>query len=101
MKISTRRNRPDETLDTLVKALNNRLSIQENLQAKVLGVADTGTADTEFSVSHGLGQIPTVYIYNIDRSGIVYDSARATWTENVMKLKCSVANAVLILVVFY
>lgn len=88
------------TIKHLVDAVNGKLTIIENLDCVVVEVADTGLANVEFSVNHYLGRIPTIYFYNIDRSGLVYDSSRATWTENALTLKCSVANAALVLAIF-
>ena len=61
-------------------------------------VADTGTADTEFTVAHGLGATPTGYIVvSIDKAGIVYKGSTA-WDATNMYLKCSAANAALKLI---
>ena len=100
MRVQSRITDQLEAIKHIISALNKQLDLYDNLRCKILDVADTGSANTEFSVTHGLGVKPVIYIANIDRSGIVYDSNRATWTDTVMTLKCSVANAVLKLVVF-
>lgn len=89
----------DVSLRDILRALSNNLSAEDNFQAKIISVADTGTADVEFTVTHQLGKKPTFYIWNIDKAGIVYDSRRVDWTETAMFLKCSVANGALVLVV--
>ena len=80
-------------------ALTNRLRFQDNFQCKLVDVLDTGSADTEFIVTHNLGAVPTHYLANAS-AGYVYDSDRANWTDEEMKLKCSAPNASLKLVIF-
>lgn len=62
-------------------------------------IADTGPADTEFSVNHMLGKIPRLYLYNCNVGGVVYDSRRADWTQSAMYLKCTQPNATLVLTI--
>lgn len=65
----------------------------ENIAGEFQVVADTGAADTEFSVTHGLGSIPIGFLVtNIDKGGVIYDSGTA-WTTTTIYLKCSAANA--------
>ena len=87
------------SITELIQALTNRLRFPDNFQCKLVDVADTGTADTEFIVTHNLGAIPTHYIANVD-GGFVYDSDIGNWTTTEMKLKCSASNASLRLVIF-
>ena len=89
-----------EQLKRIVRGLRNGLTLQDNVQCVILDIPDTGLANTELVVSHKLGKIPIIYIYNIDRNGVVYDSQRNLWTNVSLRIKCSVANAVLKLVVF-
>ena len=91
---------PHSKLGEIIKALQRRLTLKDNIATAIIDVADTGTANVTFTVNHRLGYIPTTYIWNIDRAGTVYDFSRATWTSTQMTLRCSVANAVLKLVVF-
>lgn len=71
-----------------------------SLDAFTQVVADTGSADTEFTVAHGLGRTPVGFIVvRIDRAGIVYDSGSA-WDGTNIKLKCSAANAAVTLIIF-
>jgi hypothetical protein len=65
----------------------------ENVAGEFQVVADTGSADTEFSISHQLGTVPIGFlVLNIDAGGVVYDSGTA-WTDTTIYLKCSAANA--------
>ena len=99
MRLEQHYNSITEALSQILFACANRLTFKENMQAVELTVADTGGANVEFTVRHALGKTPRIYIVNIDRSGIVYDSRRVNWTSQEMYLKCSVANAALTLTV--
>jgi hypothetical protein len=82
--------------------LNDILSGQVetvNLAVTQIHMADTGEADTEFTVVHGLGSVPSYFLWNLDKAGTVYASRRSEWTELFMYLKCSAANAELYLLV--
>lgn len=87
------------TLNSVYEGLDKRLTFLENHRCTEVEVEDTGDADVEFEVEHNLGKTPRLYLYNISQSGIVYDSRRAEWTTSLMYLKCSSANAELILIV--
>jgi hypothetical protein len=65
----------------------------ENMAGEFRTVSDTGSADTEFTVSHTLGATPIGFlVVNIDKGGVVYDSG-TSWTSSNIYLKCSAANA--------
>jgi hypothetical protein len=69
-------------------------------QSERLTVADTGTANTEFSVSHHLGRVPNGYIITkSDKACNVYDSG-TTWTNSAIYLKCDANNVALSLSIF-
>lgn len=88
------------TITNVLRALSNRLRFEDNVDCSIVDVADSGTANTEFTVTHNLGRIPTKYIVvRQDKAGSVYDSSTGSWTSTTMKLKCSAANAVLQLIV--
>lgn len=89
-----------KTLQTVVQALRNRLSLDDNMQCTIIQVADTGNAATSFTVEHKLGKIPTAYIANIDKPGNVSSVTKDSWTITEMELQCSAANAALTLIVF-
>lgn len=88
------------SIDRILEAIDGRLDFETNLDCSIINVADTGTVDTSFTVNHNLGRLPKWYLWNIDRGGVVYDFARASWTTTQMTLKCTQANAVLKLVIF-
>ncbi|CAB4164980.1 hypothetical protein UFOVP1537_41 [uncultured Caudovirales phage] len=84
----------------ILQVINGKIDLADNVFCCIVTATAHATPNTEFSVTHNLQRIPTIYIVNIDRSGIVYDSSRSTWTAQTIKLKCSVASAVLHLVIF-
>lgn len=48
-----------------------------------------GVADTEFSISHGLGRIPKGFIVLSVNAGVVIYKSTTAWTSKVIYLKCS------------
>ncbi|MHC4560807.1 MAG: hypothetical protein ACYS80_26295 [Planctomycetota bacterium] len=63
-------------------------------------VADSGSANTEFSFSHYLNRVPTGFIVTkSDKAASVYDSGTA-WTTSTIYLKCDAANTALTIVVY-
>lgn len=86
-------------LDDLIKKI---AAIPFN-RSESLNVADTGSADTTFTLSHHLGRVPSgLFVTRIDKAGIVYvDSTDfGNWSTTEIKFKCSVANALIKLSVF-
>jgi hypothetical protein len=84
----------------LAMVLNKGLLFTDNFNAQIFTVADTGLADTEFSVSHTLKRVPSGYlVVNRDKAGVVYDSGTA-WTVTEIYLKCNVASTNIKIIVF-
>jgi hypothetical protein len=81
-----------EFLMNLSTILSGQLECN-NLASYFYASADSGEADTEITITHGLGRIPSFYVWNIDQAGTVYDSRRSEWTTNECYVKCSAANA--------
>jgi hypothetical protein len=90
----------DPTMRSFLTTLTSRLSsIFQNIslmpfnRSETLSVANTGTADTEFSVDHHLGRVPDGYILTkSDRAAVVYNGDTAN-TDGTVYLKCAAANA--------
>lgn len=80
------------SLEHALKILDHRITFQDNMECVILTIEDSGPADTEFTVLHDLQKTPTLYLYNIDAAGIVYDSRRDDWDAREMFLRCSLAN---------
>lgn len=63
-------------------------------------VTTPGTANTEFTVNHGLGRVPVGYlVVGRDKAAIIYNSTTA-WTETAIYLKCNVATVAIRLLIF-
>ena len=81
---------------------SGNLNSGENMFGQWVTVANTGTANTEFTVPHtmksdAIAIIPGNYfVTRINKGGVVYDSG-TTWTTSNIYLKCSAANATLTL----
>lgn len=84
----------------ILDAINGKLTFEENLFVEVVEIPDSGTANSINTVAHSLEFVPTGYIVNIDRAGVVYDYNRSSWTTSQIQVKCSVANAVITLTIF-
>lgn len=89
----------EQTLQKILSAFDHRISIQDNWDCQEILVLDSGPADTEILIPHKLERVPTYYIANPSLGGVVYDSDRANWSKTLLKLKCSVPNAELRLIV--
>lgn len=85
-------------LDTSQTAADGRHS--ENLDGLFEVISDTGSADTEFAVTHGLGRIPVGFIImNSSKGGFTYDSGTA-WTATTIYLKNTSANNAITIWIF-
>lgn len=73
------------------KALNN-ISILNMSAHYQTGITTPGVANTQFTITHNLGRIPKIVIWDVDQAAIIYDDARNTWTDSVLYLKCNVAT---------
>ncbi len=72
--------------------LNGGLKFSDNHNAETVTVSDTGTANTQFTVSHTLKRVPTGFIVTSRTgTGVVYNSGTA-WTTTAIYLKCTTAN---------
>jgi hypothetical protein len=72
--------------------LNGGLKFSDNHNAQTVAVADTGSANAEFTVAHSLKRIPVGFII-VRRTGfgVVYESG-TDWTAAAIYLKCTTAN---------
>lgn len=87
-------------IQAILDAVNGKLTFEENLFVKQVTITNSGVADAINTVSHSLQFVPTGYIANIDRAGIVYDYNRSGWTSSQITVKCSVANAKIVLTIY-
>lgn len=80
--------------------LDRGLSFSDNADVSIVSVSSHATPGTEFSVSHGLGKIPTGYIVTKQAgAGSVYDGTTSN-TETTLYLKSDVASTSFTLMVF-
>jgi hypothetical protein len=83
-----------------LKEMGRRLEGMPFNKSEEVTVADSGTADVEFSGTHHLGRVPEGFLVTkINKAGVVYQGTTA-WTTTAVYLKCSVANAAVTLRVF-
>jgi len=76
----------------LASVINGGLKIPDNISSDIVAVADTGLANTEFTVTHTLKRVPQGFIIiNNDKAGVVYNST-TVWTTTAIYLKCNTAN---------
>jgi hypothetical protein len=70
---------------------------KDNIDGAWVAVANTGAANTNFTVTHNLGRVPVGYlVMTKDRAVDVYTGTIAA-TNTQLTLKASVANAVVTL----
>ena len=80
--------------------INGGLLYDDNFSIYRGTVADTGTADTEFTITHSLKRTAIAFhAINIDQAGIVYASG-SQWTNDKIYLMCNVNNANISVIVF-
>lgn len=83
--------------EQLARIVNGQISFGpgtgfDNIAGVWASVADTGLADTNFSITHNLGYIPSGWILmNQSIAGVLYKGSVA-WTTTTMSLKCNVAH---------
>lgn len=87
-------------IDDTVYTVNNGIRIDQNLDADIVTVADTGDADTEFTVSHSLKRVPTGYIVSKNSNGGVVYTGETAWTSTAIYLKNTVANGNVNIIVY-
>lgn len=87
-------------LDKLYLAVQGRIRFgdgtdgtTENIYGQFQVIADTGSANTNFSVTHTLGATPVGYLVTkISNAGVIYLGTDA-WTSTTISLKSSAANS--------
>lgn len=74
--------------------------LSRNINGWWYTVTTPSTANTQFTVPHGLQRIPIGFdLKRNNTSGVVYDSG-TTWTSSDIYLKCSVASAAITIFIF-
>lgn len=77
-----------------LKAILDRgISLEDNVDAAVASFTSNAVANTEDTIAHTLGRVPTYFIVgDIDKGGVVYKGTTAFTKTNVY-LKTTVASA--------
>ncbi len=76
----------------LAAIINKGIRSEENFDAVIVSVSDTGNADTQFTVAHNLKRTPAGYrVVFIDKGAVIYD-AGAPWDATNIYLAASLAN---------
>jgi hypothetical protein len=53
-----------------------------------------GVANTDFTITHGLGYIPdTILMQDTDNGGVLYRSPATPWTKTTVTLRCTTVSA--------
>lgn len=73
--------------------LDRGISLTDNIDAVIASFTSNATPDTEDTVAHTLGRIPSYFIVaDINKGGVVYRGA-TTFTKTNVYLKTTVASA--------
>lgn len=82
----------------LMAILDKGISLPDNMDAAVVSYTSNVLANTEDTVPHSLGKIPTYFIVgDIDKGGVVYRGG-TTFTSTNIYTKCTVASAAIKLI---
>lgn len=84
----------------LARLLNGGIKFEDNFNAAIVSISDTGAANAENTVVHSLKRVPIGFIMiNTNKGTTVYDSGTAWTTENIY-VKFGTANCTVKLLVF-
>lgn len=83
----------------LKSILDGGISFSDNVDCVFVTYTSNATPDTEDTVAHALGKVPTGFIViDLNKAAIIYKSAAHTKTN--LLLKCNVATTTATLLVF-
>lgn len=84
----------------LSKLLNKGLDFTDNFNGSFVTISDTGAADSENTLAHGLGRVPSGYIVTkINKASVAYLGS-TSWTATNIYLKFNVANCTATVFIF-
>jgi hypothetical protein len=95
-----RRGTIDSWVEKIASICNGQLELTENIRSMTVDATAPGVADTDFTVEHNLGKVPTAFIANLSVAGFVYVQSRTQWNTQTMVVRCSVPSATVRFVVF-
>lgn len=90
----------EQIFTNLENIINRGITFDDNFESEELTATAHATPDTEFSVAHTLGTVPTRFIVvDIDEGGVVYKGTTA-WTATTIYLKCTTGGTAIKVRVF-
>jgi len=90
----------EEWQQNLKSILDGGLSFEDNMDVSLVTVTSDATPGTEFSVSHGLGKVPTGYIvYKQGGAGTIYNGPTAN-TATTLYLRSDASSTSFSVIVF-
>ena len=87
----------------LSKLLNNGLKFSDNFNAQIVSYTSHAVADTEDTIAHTLGRVPTGYLaLHRSKAGTIYQgpATGTAWTATAIYVKSNVASTVFSLLIF-
>lgn len=84
-----------DQFDIISREINGRIELV-NMFITAVTVTDTGTANTDFAVTHNLGRTTVYYISNINTSPLsgnaTFYKGSTAWTDKIAYLRCTLGN---------
>lgn len=84
-----------DQLSEVVEEFNGKIELI-NKRCTIVTVTDTGTADTDFTVTHNLGTATVYYFANINSTTLAaatsFYKGATSWTTTALYLRSKVAN---------
>ena len=93
----------DGDVSQIITCLQGRVKLGENVGGVFVQYTSNGTPDTEDTVTHNIGSIPTGYIILWQsKAGSFYQgpTTGTAWSTTKLYLKCSVASVTAYLFIF-
>lgn len=80
--------------------INGGIRVDENLNAAIITIADSGSANSENTIAHTLKRVPQGFlVINTNKAVSAYDSGTA-WTATNIFVKFNTANCTVKVLVF-
>jgi hypothetical protein len=87
-------------VNNLDAILNRGFSFMDNADARIVSFTSNGVANTEETVAHTLGKVPTGFLVcNLDKAASIYSGPTA-WTKTNIYLKSNTASTTASIIVF-
>lgn len=84
----------------VIKILNRGIRFQDNVDCRTISYTSNSTPNTQDTVAHTLGKVPSGYIVvQQSKAGVVFNGG-TTWTTTNIYLKNSVASVATTIIIF-